>query len=180
MSLTASIDTPERSNQYVSYPVAASTKIYAGSLVALNSSGFAVPASDTAGLIVKGRSEQEVDNSAGIAGAVTVIVKSGAFKYANSGTHAVSVVGSQAVVEDDGTVASTSTNLVGAGKVIAIDSDGVWVAVGLNGAVAVVLGSTNGTAAAAADLAALKTEAEHIGDDVRAIYAALVTQGILK
>jgi hypothetical protein len=44
---------------------------------------------------------------------------------------------------------------------------------------AVVLGSTNGTAAAAADLAALKAEAELIGDDVRAIHAALVQAGYL-
>ena len=43
----------------------------------------------------------------------------------------------------------------------------------------VTLTSTNGTAAAAADLAALKVETEKIGDDVRAIHAALVTRGIL-
>lgn len=43
----------------------------------------------------------------------------------------------------------------------------------------VTLTSTNGTAGAAADLTALKAEAEKIGDDVRAIHAALVAQGIL-
>jgi hypothetical protein len=42
-----------------------------------------------------------------------------------------------------------------------------------------VFASTNGTAAAAADLAALKTEAENIGDDVRALYAALKANGTL-
>ncbi len=40
--------------------------------------------------------------------------------------------------------------------------------------------STNGTAGAAADLAALKAETELLGDDVRAIHAALVTAGILR
>jgi len=44
---------------------------------------------------------------------------------------------------------------------------------------AVTLTSTNGTAAGAADLAALKAEAEKIGDDVRAMHAALVNKGIL-
>jgi hypothetical protein len=44
---------------------------------------------------------------------------------------------------------------------------------------AVTLGSTNGTAGAAADLAALKAETELLGDDVRAIHAALVTAGFL-
>ena len=52
---------------------------------------------------------------------------------------------------------------------------------------AVTATSTNGTAAGAADLAALKTEAEKIGDDVRAnidltnaIRSALITVGIIK
>lgn len=42
------------------------------------------------------------------------------------------------------------------------------------------LTSSNGTAAGAADLAALKTEAEKIGDDVRAIGAALATATLVK
>lgn len=41
------------------------------------------------------------------------------------------------------------------------------------------LQSTDGVAAAAADLAALKAEMEKATDDVRAIYAALVAAGIL-
>lgn len=44
---------------------------------------------------------------------------------------------------------------------------------------AVTLGSTNGTAAGAADLAALKAEAELIGDDVRALHASLRTRGLV-
>ncbi len=39
-------------------------------------------------------------------------------------------------------------------------------------------GSTNGTAAGAADLAALKTETELIGDDLRALRAALLACGL--
>jgi len=42
------------------------------------------------------------------------------------------------------------------------------------------LTSTDGTAAAAADLAALKAEAEKIGDDVRAIAAALATPALVQ
>lgn len=45
---------------------------------------------------------------------------------------------------------------------------------------AVILTSTNGTAASAsADLAALAAETEKVGDDVRAMHAALVTAGFL-
>lgn len=46
-------------------------------------------------------------------------------------------------------------------------------------ATTVDLTSSNGTAAGAADLAALKVESEKIGDDVRAIHAALVTAGLI-
>lgn len=46
--------------------------------------------------------------------------------------------------------------------------------------VVAALTSTNGTAADAADLAALKAEAEKIGDDVRALGAALATPALVK
>ncbi len=46
--------------------------------------------------------------------------------------------------------------------------------------VVAALTSTNGTAAGAADLAALKTEAEKIGDDIRALAAALATPSVVK
>jgi hypothetical protein len=52
---------------------------------------------------------------------------------------------------------------------------------------AVTLTSTNGTAAAAEDLAALKAECENIGDDVRslstlvhALRTALISTGLIK
>jgi hypothetical protein len=50
---------------------------------------------------------------------------------------------------------------------------------GTRKAVAVTLTSTNGTMAAAADDAAVKAEGEKIGDDVRAIHAALVLHGLI-
>ena len=59
--------------------VAASTKIWGGTMVALNASGYAVPASATAGLKVVGRAfmagSYNVDNTAGIDGALTVEVE---------------------------------------------------------------------------------------------------------
>jgi len=186
MSLTASIDTPERAGEFVRLPVAAATKIYAGSLVAEDSSGNAVPATDTAGLVAVGRSEQEIDNSSGAAGDQNIVIKRGVFKYANSSTYAIAQanVGQVAYVEDEATVATQSTHGVKAGRIIQIDADGgIWVdtrAIAQIAPLAVVLTSTNGTAGSAADLTALKAETEKVGDDVRAIYAALVSNGVLK
>ncbi len=175
---TSEIDTPTRTGTFVYLPLAAATLIYAGTLVARDAAGRAVPASDTAGLRVVGRAAQTVDNSTGSAGDLSINIEPGVFKYANSATNAVDAddVGKLAVVEDDNTVAETSTSKVAAGRVVEVASDGVWIDTryayfGLRTAPA--LTSTDGTAAAAADLNALKAEAEKIGDDVRAIHSAL-------
>jgi len=129
MSLTAPINIPERAGTVVSLPVAAATIIYAGSLVAEDASGNVVPATDTAGLRIKGRAEVTVDNTLGAAGALSLQVKRGVFKYANSATHALAAanVGKTCYVEAEDTVASTSTNKILAGRVVNIASDGVWV-----------------------------------------------------
>lgn len=83
------------------YPAAASAKIYAGALVALNSAGYAVPAGDTAGHKVVGVATAQVDNSAGSNGTLSVVVESGtAFLFtATSITQAM--VGKQMFVVDD-------------------------------------------------------------------------------
>lgn len=181
---TAPIDTPERTGQTISHTVAAATLIYAGVLVALNAVGDAVPASDAAALKVVGRSEQTMDNSAGAGGDQRIAVKRGVFKYANSATNALAASdkGKIAYVEDDSTVASTSTNKCKAGIVLDVESDGVWIDTTYAhlGTQIYALTSTDGTAAGAADLAALKVESEKIGDDVRAVHAALKVAGILK
>jgi len=129
MSLTAPINIPERAGAVVSLPVAAATLIYAGSLVAEDASGNLVPATDTAALRIKGRAEVTVDNTLGAAGALSLQVKRGVFKYANSTTHALAAadVGKSCYVEAEDTVASTSTNKILAGRVVNVASDGVWV-----------------------------------------------------
>lgn len=126
---TAAIDTPQRQGDIVVAPVAASTIIYAGTLVALNSAGDIVAASATAGLTVVGRAEADADNSAGAAGAITVAIKRGVFRFANSGTAAVDAddKGKLCYVEDNTTVCETATLRVVAGRVVDVDSAGVWV-----------------------------------------------------
>ncbi len=106
----------------------AAAKLYTGALVALNSSGKAVPASDTAGLTVIGRAEM----SAEIGQIVTV--KSGCFRYGNSADAAkitAADIGGVCYVADDQTVGKTGgTNSIAAGIVYDVESKGVWVIVG--------------------------------------------------
>jgi hypothetical protein len=54
------------------FPVINADIIYAGSLVAVNADGYALPGSDTAGLIFQGIAIERVDNSLGNAGDKTV------------------------------------------------------------------------------------------------------------
>lgn len=128
MAATQSIDTPELSRNIVSLPIAASTTIYAGTLVAVDSNGRAVPASNTSGLKVLGRAEEEKTCGA-TAGAESVLVKRGIFRFANSASAAVDAddVGKICYVEDDATVTETASNSIPAGVVIQVETGFVWV-----------------------------------------------------
>ena len=125
----APINTPEKLGQFIEGLVVAAGKVvYAGTLGALDASGNVVPASDTAGLTVAGRIEALPLYDTFGAGAA-VLIKRGTFKFNNSTTNALAVanIGDVVYAEDDNTVASTTTNKVKAGKMVGLDSDGVWV-----------------------------------------------------
>lgn len=91
--------------------VAASTKIYANSIVAKNSSGYAVPASADPSQVIIGRALNAVDNSAGAAGDLYVQVEQGAFDF-NMGAAAealtIADIGSLCYASDDNTVNKTN------------------------------------------------------------------------
>jgi hypothetical protein len=64
-ALTRDRATPYREGIEIEYPVAANTKIYAGSLVCISAAGYAVPAADTSGYRFAGVALEQVDNSDG-------------------------------------------------------------------------------------------------------------------
>lgn len=121
------------------YPIAANTKIYKGSQVALDSSGRAIPATSIASgaVIVVGKASATYDNLTGsalggAAGAVDVEVEFGIFRFANSDSIAAANVGQMAYAVDDQTVAKSSSNGARplAGPIMEVDSSGVWVYLG--------------------------------------------------
>ncbi len=133
MALTADRNTAFKDGELLVRGVAASTTVYAGSMVARNASGYMVPAADAAGLVVLGMAEEQVVN-AGADGAETVQVRrKKAFQFANSAANPVTIahIGTDIYVEDDETVASAGgTNSIVAGKCLDVDSGGVWVEIG--------------------------------------------------
>lgn len=131
-ALTADRNTPRRDGQELSLGLAASTKIYAGSIVCRNASGNAVPGSTATTLKALGIAEGQVDNSAGSAGDKSVKIRRGTFRFGNSSSTdqiTVADIGNDCYIVDDQTVAKTSgssTRSV-AGRVADVDATGVWV-----------------------------------------------------
>ena len=130
-ALTGNRGTDSRDGLSYKFPVAASTKIYAGSLVAINSDGYAVPAAALAGNKgCPGVAIEYVDNSAGAASAKWVTVKKGVYQFASAGA-AQSNVGETAYASDDQTVVIVDAgNLPPCGKVVEyVSATSVWVEV---------------------------------------------------
>lgn len=129
---TTDRNTPRKEGELVALPVAAGAKIYAGALVVANATGFVAPGSVATTLTYLGCADEYVDNTGGADGAVTVLVRrKAAFKWDNLGADAVTqaLLGKTCYIADDQTVAATNgTNTrSAAGKVIGVESDGVWV-----------------------------------------------------
>ncbi len=130
-ALSADRETKRKEGELLELPVAGSTKIYKGSLVALNTSGYAVPGADTANFIFAGVAHEQADNSGSATnGAKTVrVLGKGIFSFAASGM-AITNVGTAVFIVDDQTVglAATTTNDIPCGKIADFESaTEVWV-----------------------------------------------------
>lgn len=132
MPLTKDRNTLRRDGVQFNDPVAASTRIFAGSLVCLNAAGNAVPGSLSATLKVRGVAQEHVDNRDGAAGALRIHIRRGVFQFANSASTdeiTRADIDSECFIVDDQTVAKTSatdTRSV-AGTILDVDAGGVWV-----------------------------------------------------
>lgn len=124
--------TQRRHADQFDFPVAAATKVLAGTIVMLNSSGYAKPGTTATDEKAVGIAEATADNSSGAAGDVSVPVRRGTFLLANSAsTDEITNAdyGSTCYVVDNQTVAKThATNTrSAAGIVRGVTGSGVWV-----------------------------------------------------
>lgn len=131
-ALTQDRQTPHRAARDFSFPVAATTKIYGGSIVCLTSTGYATKGATSTTLRAVGIADTAADNSSGANGDVRVKVKRGTFKFGNSAAGdqiTLADVGASAYIVDDQTVAKTNgTNTRSAAGIIRdVEADGVWV-----------------------------------------------------
>lgn len=131
-ALTTDRSTAERLGDEFSFDVAASVVCRAGGIAVLDALGNVKPAVAAAGLICVGRFEGTVDNSAGAAAAVKAKVRGGVFRFGNSAAADAitkAEIGDTCYLVDDQTVAKTdgAGTRSAAGKIVDVDSAGVWV-----------------------------------------------------
>lgn len=99
--------------QLLNFPAEAATTIFAGTMVATNAAGNAIPASTAGALKVWGRAERQVVNTTaagfGAAGALTVEIHQGWFYFSNDTTNPVAVTnrGQYVYAVDDNTVGTS-------------------------------------------------------------------------
>ena len=124
MPLSADRDTKERGGVDFPVPVAASSTIYAGSLVCADGDGYAVPAAKTAGYRFLGAAQGQVDNSSGSDGDEKVIVRRGReFLFKASGLTQANL-GDPAYVSDDETLVAAVTGTAVADEELVADAGG--------------------------------------------------------
>ena len=164
--------------------VASDNTVYAGGIVAQNSSGKAVPASDTANLVVLGRAE------ATVGAGEKVLIRTGVFLFDN-GTSSEELttadIGAVAFIVDDHTVGKVGgTNKIPAGIVIDVTADGVAVEITPAALKAGVDANTTYSAATADTLGLVKQAAavadatsETVMAQLNALLAAARTAGIV-
>jgi hypothetical protein len=111
--------------------MAATIKIWGGSLVMRNAAGYLTKGATATGCVGVGRAEKTVDNT-GAAGALSVEYRMGSFLFANSAAGdliTIADIGKTCFIVDDQTVAKTDGTATRsrAGIVEAVEATGVWV-----------------------------------------------------
>lgn len=133
---TVDRNTPVRgpTQRQIYLPLKSGQDIPAGAIVCVDATGEALNGADTAGLICMGRAAHRATYANGDR---FITVERGVFKYANDGNIVAGSRGSLATILDNQTLslASVTTNDIGAGYIEELEADGVWVSM-LGGKVA--------------------------------------------
>lgn len=130
---TTDRDLQEVAGRARAFPLEAATKIFAGTMCAVNAAGRLTKGATSTTLKCVGVAPQAYDNSGGVAGAITGEPQRGVYgPFANSASAdaiAAADVESTCYMVDDQTVAKTNgTNTrSAAGIVHQVDAAGVWV-----------------------------------------------------
>lgn len=115
------------SNMDINIPVAAGEVIIEATMTAINADGYALMATKSEGLTIAGCALRLTDNTTGNAGDAVVPVRRGTFVWDNDGSIKETDVLKDAYVSNERTVTITADGSSRAGKILAVDPDGVTV-----------------------------------------------------
>ena len=120
-------DTKRRDGRLFSLPVAGGVRIFSGSIVCLNSTGYAVPAMAEGDLKFPALALQTVDNREGADGEALVPTEriTVGLDYAVDVTRAT--IGQTVYLADDHTVTAVATDMSPAGLLVDIQDGQAWV-----------------------------------------------------
>ena len=123
---TQARNTSQFAGEYLNLPVKGGDTIFAGTLVALDKNGCALPAAKAEELTAAGRAEITSNNRDGSDGDVSIQVARGTFKWDNDTANPVTATNvlQDCFMLDDGTVTALATGSSKAGKVLGVDPDG--------------------------------------------------------
>ena len=121
-ALSADRQVERYEGEIIALTVKAATTIYKGGMVAVDATGYAVPAADAAGTVFMG-----VAMEGGTAGQTVRVYRRGIFNFV-AANMAVTDMGARVYVADDATVTKTVGNGVYVGKIVrVISATSVWV-----------------------------------------------------
>ena len=114
-------------NRMLNIPVKGGAELTEATMAAINSDGYAVEATASAGLLIAGCVQRYCDNRNGADGEQTVSVKRGTFVWENDGTIKNTDLLKPCYIKDDVTVSLTAEGSSYAGIILAVEDDGVTV-----------------------------------------------------
>lgn len=134
-ALTESRYTRHREGTVTAHAVKGAAHIFKGAIVCADSTGYAVPGSDSVGYTFIGVAIEDADNTNGADGDLKVrVMGRGVFSFAKGGSISQADMGQPLYIVDDQTVAvvSTTTNDVQLGRLEGFDGTDVWVRIDLH------------------------------------------------
>ncbi len=134
MALTAPFDAPmmDPLSKIRSYPVKASTIIYEGAMVGIDSNGEASMVTHASTWLVAGRANETVDNTVD---GHYINVQEGVIRYLNGASVTQAAVGSIVYALTDSSITTSATSASIAGVLIKVDATYCWVSMGLEAAI---------------------------------------------
>jgi len=133
MALNKDRSTPRLEGSVFHFPMLAAAVGFVGGIAVLDSSGWLKPAVEATGLKCVGIFAERADNAAGENGDINGEVHGGVFRFDNSADSdeiTKADIGNNCFLVNDHTVAKTGTGRSVAGRIMAVDAQGVWVAMG--------------------------------------------------